>query len=312
MAEPGTTDEPRGGPQFIPRPAAWRPGRDAPWSTVVGDHPPALDLDDVRRVFPPDRRGMRSPVADTGAAPSAVLVAFYMGTGGSEPVLGGGSGGEEPLADPPPHGDMTTGSLPSGQALVGESRSGERLAVEPGAEELYVILTRRSWGLRTHAGEVAFPGGRCELGESTAEAAVREAWEETSLDPDSVELLGELDHLTTVTRRAYIVPQVAVLAGRPELRANPGEVDRVLMVPVSELLDPEIFSEEQWGDGPRGHPVYFFALRGDTIWGATAAMLRQCLSLLVGADPGPLEDLDPARTMPPGYRVEADYEGRVV
>lgn len=265
MVERGNDDTTRGGPQFIPRPEAWRPGRPAPWAALAPEAVPELDLDRVREVFPAGREGRPSPVESAGAAPSAVLVVFYA---------------------------EATPAAPDG--------------------ELQVVLTRRSWGLRTHAGEVAFPGGRCDVGESPADAAVREAWEETDLDRDSVEVLGELDHLTTVTRRAFIIPQAAVVEGVPELRANPAEVDRVLRVPVSELVSPGVFREEQWGDERQHRPVYFFELLGDTIWGATAAILRQCLALLLGVDPGSLDDLDPARLAPEGYRMAAEYTNRVV
>lgn len=125
-------------------------------------------------------------------------------------------------------------------------------------------------------------------------------------------MLGELDHLTTVTRRAYIVPVVAVLRGRPPVVANPGEVDEVLMVPVSELLSDEVFREERWGTEELHRPVYFFELKGDTVWGATAAMLRQALALLVGADPGPLSDLDPARGIAPAFRLTDEQARGVV
>ncbi|MCB9387842.1 MAG: CoA pyrophosphatase [Microthrixaceae bacterium] len=261
-AEPTASE--RGGPQFIPRPETWRPGRAAPWSSPDFDveQIPALDLDRVREVFPSQRRGRPSPVEASGAAPSAVLVAFSTGA--------------------------------------------------PGHEGLQILLTRRAWGLRTHSGEMAFPGGRCELGEEPRDAAVREAWEETDLDPAAVETLGELDHLTTVTRRAYIVPQVAVITEPVTLSASPAEVDEILSVPVEELLRPEVFREEQWGDSHQHRPVYFFELVGNTVWGATAAILRQCLALLVGADPGSLVDLDPARAAPTGYRLAPAYRDRVV
>ncbi|MGI9576697.1 MAG: NUDIX hydrolase [Microthrixaceae bacterium] len=264
----------RGGPQFIPRPDGWSEGRVAPWSPgfAEGDDesstldPAELTPERVREVFPRSRKGRTSPVETEGAAPSAVLVAFFMD---DSPFEGADSG-------------------------------------------LHVLLTRRSWGLRTHRGEVSFPGGRCEAGETPAEAAVREAWEETALVPESVEVLGELDHLTTVTRRAYIVPVVALLASRPRVVANPGEVDEVLMVPVAELLSDEVFREERWGSDEVHRPVYFFELLGDTVWGATAAMLRQALALLVGADAGPLSDLDPARGISTAFRLTAEQSRGVV
>lgn len=156
--------------------------------------------------------------------------------------------------------------------------------------DLYVVLTRRSWDLRSHTGEVSFPGGRTDPGESPLDAALREAHEEIGLDPASVEVLGEIDHLTTISSQSFIVPFVGLLpAGRPTgLVANPGEVDAVLHVPVAELLLDEVFREERWdfGEMARDHPIYFFELMGDTVWGATAAMLRQLLALLLGFDAG--------------------------
>jgi 8-oxo-dGTP pyrophosphatase MutT (NUDIX family) len=159
--------------------------------------------------------------------------------------------------------------------------------------ELFVLLTRRSWDLRSHTGEVSFPGGRADAGESPAAAALREATEEIGLDAADVEVLGELDHLMTVTSGSFIVPFVGLLpGGRPEgLVANPDEVEAVLHVPVAELLLDEVYREEQWdfsGLSPEWsgedafRPIYFFELVGDTVWGATAAMLRQLLGLLLG------------------------------
>jgi 8-oxo-dGTP pyrophosphatase MutT (NUDIX family) len=157
---------------------------------------------------------------------------------------------------------------------------------------LEVLLTRRAGHLRAHRGEVAFPGGRSDPGESLVEAALREAEEEVGLDPSSVTVAGELDHLMTVTSRSFIVPFVATLPGRPAgLVANPSEVDTVLFVPVSELLLDEVYREEVWtwpsppawvDDGAVERSIFFFELVGDTVWGATAAMLRQLLGLALG------------------------------
>jgi len=146
-----------------------------------------------------------------------------------------------------------------------------------------VVLTRRTWGLSTHEGEVSFPGGRVEPGETTVEGALREAKEEIDLDPTSVEVIGELDHLNTLTSQSYIVPYVGVLPGRPDLSPNPGEVEVVLHVPLAELADPANFREEVW-PFPNGfqRKLYFFELVGDTVWGMTAALLRQLLGMVTG------------------------------
>ena len=166
--------------------------------------------------------------------------------------------------------------------------------------ELFVVLTRRSWALRSHTGQVSFPGGACDEDESAVQAALREAHEEIGLDPASVEVLGELDHLMTVVSQSFIVPFVGLLPGRPRLTPNASEVDAVLEVPVRELLLDEVYREEVWPftirppwlpehlmpESGTERPIFFFELVGDTVWGATASMLRQLLSLALGLDVG--------------------------
>ncbi|CAN5764488.1 hypothetical protein BH10ACT1_BH10ACT1_08680 [soil metagenome] len=148
--------------------------------------------------------------------------------------------------------------------------------------EAHVVLTRRSAALRVHSGEVSFPGGGRDPGESLADTARREAFEEVDLDPASVEIIGELDHLSTITSGSFIVPYVGVLPGRPVLTASPAEVEAVLHVPLAELLDPAVYREELWDLYGEERSIYFFELYGDTVWGATAAMLRQLLGLATG------------------------------
>ncbi len=148
--------------------------------------------------------------------------------------------------------------------------------------ESWVILTRRSAALRVHSGEVSFPGGGQDAGEDLRDTARREACEEVGLATELVEIIGELDHLSTITSNSFIVPYVALLPGRPTLSPNPGEVDAVLHVALSELLAPEVFREERWDIFGTERSMWFFDLVGDTVWGATAAMLRQLLGFVTG------------------------------
>jgi 8-oxo-dGTP pyrophosphatase MutT (NUDIX family) len=147
-----------------------------------------------------------------------------------------------------------------------------------------VLLTRRAAHLRNHRGEISFPGGRMDAGESPADTARREADEEVGLDPALVTVHGELDHLSTVVSNSYIVPVVASVATRPSLVGAPSEVDRVLWVPLAELAREDTYHEESWGAPPLDRPLHFFELDDETVWGATGRMLAQLLCLAHGVD----------------------------
>ena len=182
--------------------------------------------------------------------------------------------------------DAAGDAIPSERELLpGIDRASAVLAplYEDGGE-LMVILTRRTWEMRSHSGEVSFPGGRQDETDIDLWAtALREAHEEIALDRSLVEPIGELDHLATVTSRSFIVPYVGAVDGRPSTAPNPPEVSAVLHVPVAELLDPAIFREEVWTfPWAEDRPIFFFELVGDTVWGATGAMLRQLLGLVTG------------------------------
>lgn len=152
--------------------------------------------------------------------------------------------------------------------------------------EARVVLTRRAATLRTHQGQVSFPGGRIDPGEDPVAAALREAAEEVALDPAVVRPVGFLDPAVTVASGAPITPVVATLAARPVLRPNPAEVDRAFDVSLATLA--ATFREERWTlPGGEEHPVYFFEVATETVWGATARMVVDLLALVLADSPGP-------------------------
>ncbi len=162
-----------------------------------------------------------------------------------------------------------------------------------------MVFTRRAWHLRSHAGQISFPGGRRDVEDkSLVETALRESEEEIGLARGRVTVIGELDRLTTVTSPANIVPILGVLDAKPtDLRASPDEVDEVLFVPVAELLRPEIYREEIWyrqmapNASFEGIPITFFELVGDTLWGATARIIRTMFEQLAqSSDPRRVDD----------------------
>jgi 8-oxo-dGTP pyrophosphatase MutT (NUDIX family) len=168
-------------------------------------------------------------------------------------------------------------------AAPGSRASAVLAALYDDGGEAHVVLTRRAQHLRAHRGEVSFPGGRQDPGEDLRTTALREAWEEVGLEPTRVEVVGELDHLQTVVGPSFIVPWVGVVDGRPKLVPNPQEVERIIHVPLSELLADGIYHTERWGVPPAERELAFFDLVGDTVWGATAAMLRNLLVVATGA-----------------------------
>jgi 8-oxo-dGTP pyrophosphatase MutT (NUDIX family) len=164
-------------------------------------------------------------------------------------------------------------------------RSAVLVAFYEGSRGAEVILTRRSRALRSHRGEISFPGGRLDPGETPEAAARREAHEEVDIDPAGVELIGRLSTLATVSSMSSIVPVVGRLPDRPRLRPQQAEVDRILYVPLVDLVRPEVFREERWGLPPLERPIYFFELDDETIWGATARILVDLLVAASSASP---------------------------
>lgn len=162
-------------------------------------------------------------------------------------------------------------------AFAGARESAVLIALADGSQGPEVLLTRRSWEMRTHRGEVSFPGGRLDPGETAVDAALREAHEEVGLDPAHVSIRGELEHLNTVVSRSYIVPKVATVPERMALHAKTMEVDRVMWVPLAEFTRPDTYRSEVWGFQGTDRVLHFFELDDETVWGATAHMLVDLL-----------------------------------
>ena len=126
------------------------------------------------------------------------------------------------------------------------------LLLADGPNGAEVLLTRRSMQMKNHKGEISFPGGRVDPGESAVDTALREAQEEVGLDPQLPTVVGELEHLSTIVSRSYIVPVVARLDvefdHRPHLEPQTMEADRVMWTPIAELTRPATYRLERWGN----------------------------------------------------------------
>lgn len=135
-----------------------------------------------------------------------------------------------------------------------------------------MVLIERPGHLSKHAGQVAFPGGRREDGESRSEAALRETWEEVGQDPSRVHLLGALTPLYIPPSGFCVYPFVGWTPGLDPYRLDPGEVARAFSAPVRLFVD----GPREMMEVPRlKRSVPFFPINGYSVWGATAMMLAE-------------------------------------
>lgn len=150
-----------------------------------------------------------------------------------------------------------------------------------------MIFTQRHAGLRAHAGQVAFPGGRVDPEDTDAvAAALREAEEEIALSPRAVDVIGRSDLFRTGTG-FVIEPIVGIVPPDLQLRPSETEVDAIFEVPFDFLLDPanRRYETVDWQGGKRSYYEYLWEDR--RIWGVTAAMLVNLARRLETADAAP-------------------------
>ncbi len=139
--------------------------------------------------------------------------------------------------------------------------------------EPMVLLTRRQDHLATHAGQIAFPGGRMDVGERAVETALREAQEECGLARHHVQALGFSDNFLTISN--YVVtPVVALISPSCQLLAHEGEVAEIFEVPLAFLMDAQNCQTQSRDFKGLARHFYVYPFGERYIWGATAGMLR--------------------------------------
>jgi 8-oxo-dGTP pyrophosphatase MutT (NUDIX family) len=154
-------------------------------------------------------------------------------------------------------------------------------------DELHLMLIRRASTLRSHSGEIAFPGGKVDATDhSMVTTALREAYEEIGLHPELVEPLGVLNPVFTVVSNYLILPVVAYLPhGSGNLVLQESEVAELLTVNLTRLADPAIAHTEQWTRGNQTRTIHFYDYDQYRIWGATGRIISSLLELLKPASP---------------------------
>ena len=161
------------------------------------------------------------------------------------------------------------------------------LLVFPVDGQPVILLTKRASALPNHASQVSLPGGAVDSGETMEEAALREAEEEVGLDRACVRIIGRLTPLHIPVSGFVLHPVVGVALDRPAMRAEPGEVDRIIEARVEEFADPARHRRVNRRIGAYEFEMPYFDLDGEQVWGATAMVLAEFAALLgVQVDPG--------------------------
>jgi 8-oxo-dGTP pyrophosphatase MutT (NUDIX family) len=150
--------------------------------------------------------------------------------------------------------------------------------------EYHILFTRRTDKVEHHKGQISFPGGRQDKKDKDLLAtALREAQEEMGIKEKDVHILGELDDICTVTDFC-VSPFVALIPYPYPFRINRQEIEEVIEVPLSVLLDKRRFRQELSEKDGLPFSIYYYQHENHTIWGTTARILKQLLDLLPEED----------------------------
>ncbi|OGO31981.1 MAG: hypothetical protein A2Z29_06060 [Chloroflexi bacterium RBG_16_56_11] len=146
--------------------------------------------------------------------------------------------------------------------------------------QYYVVFIKRTKMVKTHKGQISFPGGAREIQDRTLlDTAIRESFEEVGLQPGDIEILGELDDEITTTSNYIVTPFVAAVPWPYRFVRNLREVRQIIEIPISGLLDKDCLKADT--EFLEGRPVDSFAYhyQDKIIWGATARILNKFLEI---------------------------------
>jgi 8-oxo-dGTP pyrophosphatase MutT (NUDIX family) len=155
-------------------------------------------------------------------------------------------------------------------------QAGVLLLLYPEADGLHVVFTRRTAALRSHSGQISFPGGRRDAADDSFTAtALRETHEELGIDSGLVSVLGMLSCLYIPPSNYEVYPSVGFCDVRPAFLPSPDEVAEVFSVPLSRLFDPQVKTQEDMDFKGTLVTIPYYALHGHKVWGATAIILSE-------------------------------------
>jgi len=187
-----------------------------------------------------------------------------------------------------------------GAAVLDAAEAAVLIAITDHSHEPEVVLTRRADHLSSHAGEVAFPGGKRDPEDTSIfQTALRESHEEILLPPDQVEMIGAMP-ISVSKMGLKVLPVIGIIPHQLELVASEDEIDSIFRVPLRYFLDtpPPDFTEKEYKGVRYRIPCYHY--EGYVIWGLTAYFITDCFNRIFDTGfelvmPRPLPESDTAR-----------------
>ena len=146
-------------------------------------------------------------------------------------------------------------------------------------DEWCFSLIRRPMNEKNHPGQIALPGGAMEKNETLMNTALREAFEEVGINPEDVEIIGQLTPIPVPVSEYLIYPFVGVIDYEPEWVLNEDEVEELLVLKMSELISSDNGYTEMWDLRGNKVEVPIFKVMNETVWGATAAVLSELIDI---------------------------------
>jgi 8-oxo-dGTP pyrophosphatase MutT (NUDIX family) len=207
----------------------------------------------------------------------AILTLTHIKTALTHPLPG--KAGQQKMAPAPTNGGGDRWDIPQNYR-----QAGVLLLLYPAISDdnsLALALIRRPSYAGVHSDQISLPGGRREPGESLQTTALRETHEEIGVLSDKLTVIGKLSTLYTPPSNFCIYPFVAFCRQRPAFRLDSREVAELIEAPIHIFFDPALRREEIWQLGHYGkRRVPFFNVQGHKVWGATAMILSEFITLL--------------------------------
>lgn len=170
-------------------------------------------------------------------------------------------------------------SMPAAGAI--ESAAAVLILLVKENDDWKIVYTHRTTGVRTHQGEVSFPGGAYEKSDNTMiQTALRETYEEIGVAPECIRILGGLDPIRTISN-FMVYPFVGIMECAPEFVINTDEVERLFMIPLKWLENPENFYEQDHLVENQfvRKVIHYRNYEGEHLWGLTARITQQLLEI---------------------------------